>query len=86
MSYTYSNSIYAQRSVERFFITPDPSVANKKDMVYTAQPMVATAHADVQGTLGGLRSSYDGAAAFAAQAKERRDELLAKYANNESSS
>ena len=42
--------------------------------------MTAPAHADVKASPAGLRSSYDGAVAYAADAKARRDELLAKYA------
>lgn len=65
--------------MERLFITPDTSV-NQPDLPIAAQPMTAVAHADVKGSMAGARSSYEGAVAAAAQAKERRNELLAKYA------
>ena len=77
--FQFSNSIYAQRTVERFFITPDARIAKTTDP-YLGQPMSAAAHSDVMATPGGVRSSYDGALQYAAEARERRDELLAKYA------
>ena len=42
--------------------------------------MQAAAHSDVKASAGGVRASYDGAVAYAEDAKARRDELLAKYA------
>ena len=74
-----SNSIYAQRTVERLFITPDTNVV-KQDVAYSGQPMAAVAHPDLKASTAGLRGSYDAAVAFADEAKARRDELLAKYA------
>jgi hypothetical protein len=76
----YSNSIYAQRTVERLFVKQD-EVISRRDNTYAAQPMIAVAHPDVKNTAAGERSSYEGAVAYAADAVARRDELLAKYAS-----
>ena len=82
----HSNSIYAQRTVERLFVTPDASVNRIDHTTYSAEPMTAVAHSDVKATAAGARSSYDAAVAMAVEAQIRRDELLAKYSAAASSS
>lgn len=43
------------------------------------RPMYGVAHADVKYSDSGTRSTFLAAKATAVEAKERRDELLAKY-------
>jgi hypothetical protein len=53
-----------------------------QDTSYDNFPITNTPHADVKhSATAGTRSSMSGAEEYAQQAIQRRDELLAKYAN-----
>ena len=77
------NSIYAQRTVERLWVTPDKAIAILDPNLPT-EPMVAIAHPDFKATDKAIRSSYEAAVSYAKDAQARRDELLAKYAKEKS--
>jgi hypothetical protein len=79
--FIHRNSIYAQRTVERLFVTPERVTVLPDPDTFSTEPMMGVAHANVKGKPEGAMSSYTTAVIYAEQSKARRDELLAKYAS-----
>jgi hypothetical protein len=79
-TFFHRNAIYAQRRVEGTFLHPDEPIG-VQDKRYNTIPMETVAHADVKHSSAGIRGNISGHEEYALQAQQRRDELLAKYAN-----
>ena len=69
------------------FASPEMTVnAHLHEPRIAAGPMRGMAHADLKHCSGGSRSTFAAAHYYSDAAKERRDELLAKYSSNDSAS
>ena len=55
------------------------SLLTIRSFFFLLQPMYGAAHADLKGGDKGIRGSFLAAQAYAQEAKDQRDELLAKY-------
>jgi hypothetical protein len=71
--------------VDRYHLPERNVISTTQQQRVSDQPMYGVAHSAVKNSDAGTRSTFTAATYYMDEARNRRDELLAKYRNEESS-
>ena len=67
--------------VDRFHLPERNVIMTNMGQSMSDRPMYGVAHSDIKNSDAGTRSTFLAATFYADEARNRRDELLAKYSN-----